>query len=182
MNITEKIKAIRKAEGLTQATFCEISKIPLSTLKNYEGGHAEPSVSTLLLITSNPRFKKYALWLTTGEIAPEAGQIAPSSPIDRGIKLRSIRKAEGLTQQQFSDLTGISLGTIRNYEKGQSDVELKTIDMVLSVELFEKYMMWLMKGKTQPGLGQIAPALSLDGCNHSEAVQVSIETAQKSPR
>ncbi|EBM5321628.1 helix-turn-helix transcriptional regulator [Salmonella enterica] len=102
--------------------------------------------------------------------------------MDRGIKLRSIRKAEGLTQQQFSDLTGISLGTIRNYEKGQSDVELKTIDMVLSVELFEKYMMWLMKGKTQPGLGQIAPALSLDGCNHSEAVQVSIETAQKSPR
>ncbi|EAU6350040.1 helix-turn-helix transcriptional regulator [Salmonella enterica] len=102
--------------------------------------------------------------------------------MDRGIKLRSIRKAEGLTQQQFSDLTGISLGTIRNYEKGQSDVELKTIDMVLSVELFEKYMMWLMKGKTQPGLGQIAPALSLDGCNHSEVDQVSIETAQKSPR
>ncbi|ELU8025628.1 helix-turn-helix transcriptional regulator [Salmonella enterica] len=102
--------------------------------------------------------------------------------MDRGIKLRSIRKAEGLTQQQFSDLTGISLGTIRNYEKGQSDVELKTIDMVLSVELFEKYMMWLMKGKTQPGLGQIAPALSLDGCNHSEVDQASIETAQKSPR
>ncbi|ECK6867083.1 helix-turn-helix transcriptional regulator [Salmonella enterica] len=102
--------------------------------------------------------------------------------MDRGIKLRSIRKAEGLTQQQFSDLTGISLGTIRNYEKGQSDVELKTIDMVLSVELFEKYMMWLMKGKTQPGLGQIAPALSLDGCDHSEADQVSIETTQKSPR
>lgn len=181
MNITEKIKAIRKAEGLTQATFCEISKIPLSTLKNYEGGHAEPSVSTLLLITSNPRFKKYALWLTTGETAPEAGQIAPSSPIDRGIKLRLIRKAEGLTQQQFSDLTGISLGTIKNYETGTFDVGLKTIDMVLSVELFEKYMMWLMKGKTQPGLGQIAPPLSPDGFENSEADQVSIETTQKSP-
>lgn len=182
MNITEKIKAIRKAEGLTQATFCEISKIPLSTLKNYEGGHAEPSVSTLLLITSNPRFKKYALWLTTGETAPEAGQIAPLSTIDRGIKLRSIRKAEGLTQQQFSDLTGISLSTIKNYETGTFDVGLKTIDMVLNVELFEKYMMWLMKGKTQPGLGQIAPPLSPDGYENSEADQASIETTQKSPR
>lgn len=182
MNITEKIKAIRKAEGLTQATFCEISKIPLSTLKNYEGGHAEPSVSTLLLLTSNPRFKKYALWLTTGETAPEAGQIAPLSPIDRGIKLRSIRKAEGLTQQQFSDLTGISLGTIKNYETGTFDVGLKTIDMVLNVESFEKYMMWLMKGKTNPGLGQIAPPLSPDGFENSEIDQASIEITQKSHR
>lgn len=182
MNITEKIKAIRKAEGLTQATFCEISKIPLSTLKNYEGGHAEPSVNTLLLLTTNPRFKKYALWLTTGETAPEVGQVAPLSPIDRGIKLRAIRKAETLTQQQFSDLTGISLGTIRNYEAGQFDVGLKTIDMVLAVERFEKYMMWLMKGKTNPGLGQIAPPLSPDGYDHSEADQVSTETDQKSHR
>lgn len=182
MNITEKIKAIRKAEGLTQATFCEISKIPLSTLKNYEGGHTEPSVNTLLLITSNPRFKKYALWLTTDETAPEAGQIAPLSPIDRGIKLLSIRKAEGLTQQQFSDLTGIPLSTIRDYEAGQFDVGLKTIDMVLNVERFEKYMMWLMKGKTNPGLGQIAPPLSPDGFENSEIDQTSIEITQKSHR
>lgn len=182
MNITEKIKAIRKAEGLTQATFCEISKIPLSTLKNYEGGHTEPSVNNLLLITSNPRFKKYALWLTTGETAPEAGQIAPLSPIDRGIKLLSIRKAEDLTQQQFSDLTGIPLSTIRDYEAGQFDVGLKIIDMVLNVERFEKYMMWLMKGKTNPGLGQIAPPLSPDGFENSETDQASIEITQKSHR
>ncbi|WP_345964922.1 helix-turn-helix domain-containing protein [Salmonella enterica] len=93
-----------------------------------------------------------------------------------------MRKAETLTQQQFSDLTGIALGTIRNYEAGQFDVGLKTIDMVLAVERFEKYMMWLMKGKTNPGLGQIAPPLSPDGYDHSEADQVSIETDQKSHR
>lgn len=44
MNVAEKIKAIRKAEGLTQVKFCEISGLALSTLKNYEGGHAEPGV------------------------------------------------------------------------------------------------------------------------------------------
>lgn len=182
MNITEKIKAIRKAEGLTQATFCEISKIPLSTLKNYEGGHAEPSVSTLLLLTSNPRFKKYALWLTTGETAPEVGQIAPLPPVDRGVKLRAVRVAESLTQQQFSDLTGISLGTIKNYEVGKFDVGLKVIDMVLAVERFEKYMMWLMKGKTNPGLGQIAPPLSPDGFGNSEESQDTTAPEAKSHR
>lgn len=33
MNVAEKIKAIRKAEGLTQVKFCEISGLALSTLK-----------------------------------------------------------------------------------------------------------------------------------------------------
>ncbi|EDS0623064.1 helix-turn-helix transcriptional regulator [Salmonella enterica] len=102
--------------------------------------------------------------------------------MDRGIKLLSIRKAEGLTQQQFSDLTGIPLSTIRDYETGQFDVGLKTIDMVLNVERFEKYMMWLMKGKTNPGLGQIAPPLSPDGFENSETDQASIEITQKSHR
>ncbi|EAP0827613.1 helix-turn-helix transcriptional regulator [Salmonella enterica] len=102
--------------------------------------------------------------------------------MDRGIKLLSIRKAEGLTQQQLSDLTGIPLSTIRDYEAGQFDVGLKIIDMVLNVERFEKYMMWLMKGKTNPGLGQIAPPLSPDGFENSETDQASIEITQKSHR
>lgn len=100
----------------------------------------------------------------------------------RGEKLKAIRKAEGMTQKEFSELTGVPFGTIRNYEAGQFDVGLKVIDAVLEVERFEKYMMWLMKGKTQPGLGQIAPPLSPDGFENSEADQASIETTQKSPR
>ncbi|EAW1477920.1 helix-turn-helix transcriptional regulator [Salmonella enterica] len=101
---------------------------------------------------------------------------------DRGQKLREIRKAEGLTQQQFSDLTGISLSTIKNYERGQYDVGLKVLDAVFELERFEKYMMWLMKGVAKPELGQIAPALSPDGYAHSEAFQASIETIKKSRR
>ncbi|WP_250552416.1 DNA-binding transcriptional regulator, partial [Escherichia coli] len=38
--------------------------------------------------------------------------------IDYAKKLRQIRKAEGLTQKQFADITGLSLATIRNYESG----------------------------------------------------------------
>lgn len=101
---------------------------------------------------------------------------------DRGKKLRAIRKTEELTQQQFSDLTGISLATIKNYERGRFEVGLKVIDAVLEVERFEKYMMWLMKGKTAPELGQIAPSLSPDGCEKPEEVQGLISDAAKSRR
>ncbi|ENM5253592.1 helix-turn-helix transcriptional regulator [Salmonella enterica] len=101
---------------------------------------------------------------------------------DRGKKLRAIRKAEKLTQQQFSDLIEIPLSTIRNYETGQFDVGLKVIDAVLEVERFEKYMMWLMKGKTAPELGQIAPPLSPDGYESSEESQVTTAPEAKSHR
>ncbi len=100
----------------------------------------------------------------------------------RGEKLKAIRKAEGMTQKEFAELTGVPFGTIRNYEAGQFEVGLKVIDAVLELERFEKYMMWLMKGKTAPELGQIAPPLSPDGSGNSEVAQVSIKTSAKSPR
>ncbi|XHA16498.1 helix-turn-helix domain-containing protein [Citrobacter farmeri] len=78
MQVAQKIKAIRKAEGLTQAKFCEISGLALSTLKNYEGGHAEPGLSVVLKITNTPQLQKYTLWLMTDKTAPQAGQIAPA--------------------------------------------------------------------------------------------------------
>ncbi|MEL5452313.1 helix-turn-helix transcriptional regulator [Serratia bockelmannii] len=77
MNMSDKIKAIRKAEGLTQVKFCEISGIALSTLKNYEGGHREPGLHVVLQVTNTPMFHKYTLWLMTDKTSPQSGQIAP---------------------------------------------------------------------------------------------------------
>ncbi|HAT2782708.1 TPA: helix-turn-helix transcriptional regulator [Citrobacter koseri] len=78
MKISEKLRAIRKAEGLTQKKFCEISGLALSSLKNYEGGHKEPGIQIVTQIVNTPSFKKYTLWIMTGETAPQAGQIAPA--------------------------------------------------------------------------------------------------------
>ncbi|EED4921302.1 helix-turn-helix transcriptional regulator [Salmonella enterica subsp. arizonae] len=87
-----------------------------------------------------------------------------------------------MTQKEFSELTGVPFGTIRNYEAGQFEVGLKVIDAVLELERFEKYMMWLMKGKTNPGLGQIAPPLSPDGFGNSEESQDTTTPEAKSHR
>lgn len=76
--LSEKVKAIRKSEGVSQSEFCEITGISISTVKKYETGVIEPGGATLIKITSNPRFKKYAMWLMTGDIAPEIGQISPA--------------------------------------------------------------------------------------------------------
>lgn len=74
MQTFEKLKAIRKAEGLTQAKFSEISGIALGTVKNYESGHKDPGLSIVMRVTNTPLFKKYTLWLMTGDTSPQAGQ------------------------------------------------------------------------------------------------------------
>ncbi|AEX53142.1 DNA-binding repressor [Rahnella aquatilis CIP 78.65 = ATCC 33071] len=78
MDLSEKIKAIRTAEELSQSKFCEIMEMSISTLKKYEGGHAEPGGAVLVKITQHPRFEKYALWLMTGKTSEAAGQISPA--------------------------------------------------------------------------------------------------------
>ncbi|ASM11595.1 helix-turn-helix transcriptional regulator [Serratia marcescens] len=74
----DKVKAIRKSEGVSQSEFCEITGISISTVKKYETGLIEPGGTTLMKITSNARFKKYTMWLMTGDVAPEIGQISPA--------------------------------------------------------------------------------------------------------
>lgn len=83
--LSEKVKAIRKCEGVSQSEFCEITGISISTVKKYETGLIEPGGATLMKITTNPRFKKYTMWLMTGDTAPEIGQISPDlSPDGQG--------------------------------------------------------------------------------------------------
>ncbi len=101
--------------------------------------------------------------------------------IDYAKKLRQIRKAEGLTQKQFADITGLSLATIRNYESGQKNARAKIVEAVLQVDRFEKYMLWLIKIRRYLSPGRLL-RLSLDGSIQSEGDQVSIGITQKSPR
>ncbi len=78
-------------------------------------------------------------------------------------KLKEIRIAEGLTQKQLSEISGISLGSIKNYESGHNEVGLTVIERIIAVPILKKYTLWLMTGDTHPGSGQISPTLSPDG-------------------
>ncbi len=84
-------------------------------------------------------------------------------------KLRQIRKAEGLTQKGFSELTGVALGTIKKYETGHQPARAEVLESVIEVHMFEKYTLWLMTDKTAPAAGQIAPSLSPDGPNSKKS-------------
>ncbi|MGJ3242434.1 MAG: type II toxin-antitoxin system Y4mF family antitoxin [Opitutales bacterium] len=48
-----------------------------------------------------------------------------------GRAIRHARKAQGLTQQALSDLSGVSLSVIHKIEKGQGDLSLGSLLAVL---------------------------------------------------
>lgn len=78
MEIGEKIKKVREAEGMAQFDFAVATGINIATVRNCEQGRRLSIGSNeLLKITQHPRFMKYALWLMTDQTAPEAGQISP---------------------------------------------------------------------------------------------------------
>lgn len=78
IEIGKKIREIREAEGLTRDEFFALTDIPSPTQKFYETGRTASIGSEILIkITQHERFKKYTLWLMTGDTSPETGQISP---------------------------------------------------------------------------------------------------------
>lgn len=104
INVGEKFKLIRATTGLNQIKFAELIDINISSYKKYESGHTEVGAPALLTVANHPQFKKYALWLVTGETAPDAGQYAPS---DKVIDSGSLSHEEYETQ--FVDAAAQSL-------------------------------------------------------------------------
>lgn len=81
-----------------------------------------------------------------------------------GKKLRDIREAENLTREEFAEITGIPVPTMKRYETGRiANVGSDTLSKITQHPRFEKYTLWLMTGKEMPEVGQISPALSPDG-------------------
>ncbi|EAM8266422.1 helix-turn-helix domain-containing protein [Salmonella enterica] len=94
-------------------------------------------------------------------------------------KLKEIRVSEGLTQAEFADITGVNIGTIKNYESGNREVGLSVVDRVIKSRDFEKYTIWLMTGKTNEAAGQISPSLSPDGQERTSPSQTSRKTGTR---
>lgn len=78
LSLPAKLNAVRVKEGLSLTDMATVLDFKLSDYKLAElERNPELSAAVLLRVTGHPRFKKYSLWLMTGEIALEAGQVSP---------------------------------------------------------------------------------------------------------
>lgn len=66
MNLSEKLKALRKAEGLTQKKLSELIECSYSAYQKYELGIIEPTHGSMVKICQ--QFPQYTLWLMTHSV------------------------------------------------------------------------------------------------------------------
>lgn len=76
VNLSDKLKAIRRKEDVTQTEFCELVGLSISTYKKNEAAMFEMGYGALCKILNHPQFTKYTLWLMTDQEAPECGQVS----------------------------------------------------------------------------------------------------------
>lgn len=99
-----------------------------------------------------------------------------------GDKFRLIRKAEGMTRQEFADAVGLSYATMTNYETRGIQVTESALMKITKNPRFKKYAYWLSTDETMPEVGQISPVLSLDGSEKQEDIPGSARNVAKSHR
>jgi transcriptional regulator with XRE-family HTH domain len=82
MDLSERIKLIRQAEGLGRTLFSRKTGIRERTLQGMEQRGSTPNGDTLAAVCTH--FPQYTLWLMTGKSDPISGQISPEIENQRG--------------------------------------------------------------------------------------------------
>jgi phage repressor protein C with HTH and peptisase S24 domain len=64
-----------------------------------------------------------------------------------GEKIKTLRESLNKTQPEFTEITGISLSTLKKVEGGFSNVGISVIDKIITTPSLEKHILWFMTGK-----------------------------------
>jgi transcriptional regulator with XRE-family HTH domain len=64
-----------------------------------------------------------------------------------GRKIKILRESINKTQADFSEMTGISLSTLKKVEAGFSNVGISVIDKIIATPTLYEHVLWFMTGK-----------------------------------
>lgn len=144
LGIGKRLRLMRGVEGLTRKQLTEMTGVPVSTFRKVEAGWHSPDFHFPRRITAIPQLSRYALWLTTGETAPEYGQVAPEVPATAGTgeRLRMMRIAEGLSRREMAEITGFLTWVIVGYETTHREAGADILLKILSMGRFRQYADW----------------------------------------
>lgn len=121
--VKERMKLMRKTEGLNQDEFSELIDIAVGTVRNFEQ-LGTISFSQLHKIFEVPRFSRYFMWFFKGEIFPTIGQISPDI-------MAEIKAALKTTKPDFNKGDEISNDEVK---KHCADYQTQTPTPTVSVD------------------------------------------------
>lgn len=139
----DRIKQIREHFGLSQVQFAQrlnVSSGYISLVEKSERKVSENMIKKIITV-----FPVNEEWLRTGN-----GEMTESAPADKeriGLRIREIRKSEGLTQKQFASAIGYTELHIHLVEVGKIHPSNKFIHEVSAI--FKVRYEWILTGTGQ---------------------------------
>lgn len=77
MSLGKRLKAIIKEERMSQRGFSEEIGFSLTAIEQYISDKRTPSGELFIAMGTHKVFKKYTIWLLTGDVDPNSGQVSP---------------------------------------------------------------------------------------------------------
>ncbi len=144
MTIYNRFTKVRKYFGLSQAEFAlKINRSP-GFISNVE--HARSEVSEETIKTTCSVFEIDETWLVTGkgDMFVEGQSVSMVDKESVGLRIKQIRKEEGLTQKEFADTIGYSHRQVYSVEANRVTPSNEYIRKIAST--FNINYNWLMTG------------------------------------
>lgn len=101
----ENLVQFRKIYGLTQAGLAEAIGVSRISIAKYESGEMTPKTEELIALSNVLRHDFVADFV--------------------GERIKEVRKATGVTQEELAEILGVSHATVGRYEHGETDITVK---------------------------------------------------------
>jgi len=118
LGLGDKLRLARERKGLTLAQLAKELNLSAAYLSEIETGKVVPAVSTIRGLASQLEI-------------PVPTLVGPTSSL--GLKLRTMRDQQGLTQAALAEKAGVSPGLIAQVEQGKIQPSFKTVEKLSHV-------------------------------------------------
>lgn len=190
MSVGAKLKQLREERGIPLETLADMLDIALDCMKEVEEGTRRLSTATLAEVAS-------ILGVDISYFQEENGDSSGVADDARlGAKLRRLREQKGLTLNELSRRSGVSLAHISEIERGRSTASLKTLEkLAAALEVSTSSLLQVKRGEslgsklrrlrekmglTQKELAdQVGISHSLIGQIETDRIQPSIATLNR---
>lgn len=138
--VKERLKRMRKIEGLTQDDFADLVNIPVGTCRNFEQ-NGTASFAQLLKIFEQPRFARYLMWFFQGTSYPTIGQISPEIMEDIKLNLRKNQPDFDKYQEISDEQVKLQLDQYQTHQPAEFGIADKVLEDITNAvkESLEKH-------------------------------------------
>jgi len=77
VSLGKRLKSVIKEEGISQREFAKEVNLSQTAIEHYIAERRVPSGELFIAIGHHEQFKKYIMWLLTGDVEEDSDQVSP---------------------------------------------------------------------------------------------------------